>query len=43
MLGESYGKMGAENLLRKFYGSVRSYHSQIIKFRPDLSYMPAAK
>ncbi len=43
MLGESYGKMGAENLFHKFYGSVRSFHSQIIKFRPDLSYMPAAK
>jgi hypothetical protein len=43
MLGETYGKMGAENLFHKFYGSVRTFHSQIIKFRPDLSYMPAAK
>ncbi|MBZ5544807.1 MAG: hypothetical protein LAO07_14185 [Acidobacteriia bacterium] len=43
MLGESYGKMGAENLLQKFYGNVRSFHSEIIKFRPDLSYIPAAK
>jgi hypothetical protein len=43
MLGESYGKMGAENLFHKFYGNIRSYHSQIIKFRPDLSYIPVAK
>ena len=43
MLGESYGKMGAENLLQKFYGNVRSARSEIIRFRPDLSYIPAAK
>jgi hypothetical protein len=43
MLGESYGKMGAENLFHKFYGNVRSARSEIIRFRPDLSYIPAAK
>ena len=30
MLGESYGKMGAENLFHKFYGNVRSIRSEII-------------
>ena len=43
MLGESYGKMGAENLFHKFYGNIRSARSEIIMFRPDLSYIPAAK
>ena len=43
MLGESYGKMGAENLFHKFYGNIRSVRSEIIRFRSDLSYIPSAK
>jgi hypothetical protein len=40
MLEEVYGRVEAEKLLKVLTKTVRSETSQILKFRPDLSYTP---
>ena len=43
MLEEVYGRVGAEKLLKVLTKAVRSESSQILRFRPDLSYIPAGQ
>jgi hypothetical protein len=43
MLGEVYGKEGAAALGKKFFGGVRTWRSEIWRYRPDLSYIPASQ
>jgi hypothetical protein len=43
MLIEAYGKEGAGALLRNFSNSLRSEESEILSYRPDLSYIPASQ
>ena len=43
MLEEVYGRVEAEKLLKVFTKAVRSESSQILRFRSDLSYIPAGQ
>jgi hypothetical protein len=43
MLEKVYGRDEAESIMKLWDKSVHSVHSQIIAFRPDLSYLPPAK
>jgi hypothetical protein len=43
MLEKVYGHDEAESILKLWDKSVHSERSEIIAFRPDLSYVPAAK
>jgi hypothetical protein len=43
MLAEAYGKDGAEALSKKFNKSLRTVRSEIFRYRPDLSYIPASQ
>lgn len=43
MLEEAYGRQEAEALLRQFSKTIRSEHTELIRYRADLSYIPAAK
>jgi hypothetical protein len=43
MLNEVYGKEGAAALGKKFNSSLRTVRSEIWRYRPDLSYIPASQ
>jgi hypothetical protein len=43
MLTEVYGEEGAEALGKKFFSGLRSWRSEIWRYRPDLSYIPASQ
>lgn len=43
MLNNVYGKEGAAALGEKFFGGLRSWRSEIWRYRRDLSYTPASK
>jgi len=43
MLAQAYGKAGAHALGHEFNSHVRSEYSEIIRYRPDLSYNPAGQ
>jgi hypothetical protein len=43
MLAKAYGEYEAEELLKSIDRSAKSARSEVLKYRPDLSYMPAAK
>jgi hypothetical protein len=43
MLAKAYGEYEAGEILRSIDHATKSARSEVIKFRPDLSYMPAAK
>jgi hypothetical protein len=43
MLAKAYGDYEAGEILKSIDRSVRSVHSEVIRYRPDLSYVPAAK
>lgn len=43
MLAKAYGEYEAGEILKAIDGSTKSVRSEVIKFRPDLSYVPAAK
>jgi len=41
VLAKVYGKPGAQAILQSFSSQVRSEYSALIRYRPDLSYIPA--
>jgi hypothetical protein len=41
MLGEAYGKMGADALMARWRGLVKSTESELLQARPDLGYAPS--
>lgn len=43
MLKEAFGQAEADTVYQQLESSIESEYSEIIQFRPDLSYMPAAK
>lgn len=43
MLEEAYGPREAQALLHDFAKTIRSEHTELIRYRADLSYIPAAK
>lgn len=43
MLREVYGEEGAQALGKKFFGNLRSWRTEIWRYRPDLSYIPASQ
>lgn len=40
MMVEVYGEMEAESLRHKFFKAVQGMHTEIVRYRPDLSYVP---
>lgn len=43
MLSEVYGEEGSTALGKKFFRGIRTWRSEIWRFRPDLSYSPASQ
>jgi hypothetical protein len=43
MLKDAFGSADADALYQQLEGSIESEYSEVIQFRPDLSYMPAGK
>jgi hypothetical protein len=43
MLAGVYGKDGAQALFDKFYKNLRTVRTEIFRYRPDLSYLPAQR
>jgi len=42
MMVEVYGQQEAEALRKTFYDSVRSYRTNVLVYRPELSYRPSS-
>ena len=42
ILAKVYGKPGAQAILQSFYSHVRSEYNELIRYRPDLSYIASA-
>ena len=40
MLKEAFGQSEADSIIKRFDSSIESTTTEIIQFRPDLSYLP---